>query len=59
MESCAITEPAEAILEMQSELLQPCCPFCGGLLVQLSTLSRCIQCHFEFCEGCGWAGADD
>jgi hypothetical protein len=29
------------------------CPFCGGLVVQLSRLSRCVKCLFEFCDECG------
>jgi hypothetical protein len=35
------------------------CPFCGGLLIQLSNFTRCIRCLFEFCDECSGAGRED
>jgi hypothetical protein len=55
------TYPVLARQQLQPELKidsnSQTCPFCGGLVVRLSHLSRCIKCLFEFCDECGGAGA--
>ncbi len=31
---------------------QPCCPACGGPVIELREQSRCTRCHFTMCVGC-------
>jgi hypothetical protein len=60
METCLTSASAVPSLDSRpAQQYVPTCPFCGGLLVQLSNLCRCMQCLFEICDGCGRAESEE
>ena len=59
METYAASTYVRRESRLPAENQQQFCPFCGGALVRLAHLSRCLKCLFEFCDECGEAGREE
>jgi hypothetical protein len=38
--------------EQKALVCRPCCPVCGGTLLEMRSQMRCSRCNLVVCEGC-------
>jgi hypothetical protein len=51
--------PPNLLPDLARPLLQPYCPLCGGVLIEMRGASRCGRCQFTLCLGCDGEAAGE
>lgn len=56
MQTSSPTVRSEPLTSSRTSNCERCCPLCGGPVVDVRSMRRCVRCSFTLCEGCDGAG---